>query len=50
MISWKNFCKLYNIDKISILKINIEGGEYPLLNSIIKLYKKCYKIIKNNIK
>ena len=34
MISWKNFCKLYNIDKISILKINIEGGEYPLLNSM----------------
>ena len=31
--TWKTFCKEYNIDKISILKINIEGAEYELLNS-----------------
>jgi hypothetical protein len=34
MISWKTFCKNYNIDKVSILKINIEGSEYPLLHSM----------------
>lgn len=34
VLSWKNFCNLYNIDKISILKINIEGAEYPLLHSL----------------
>ena len=34
MISWKTFCKNYNIDRVSILKINIEGSEYPLLHSM----------------
>jgi len=34
MISWKSFCEMYSIDKISILKINIEGSEYALLNSM----------------
>ncbi len=34
MLSWKTFCKKYNIDKISVLKINIEGSEYALLNSM----------------
>jgi len=34
MISFKTLCKKYNIDKISILKLNIEGAEYSLLNSM----------------
>ena len=34
MISFKTLCKKYNIDKVSILKLNIEGGEYSLLNSM----------------
>ena len=34
MLSWKNFCKNNGIDRISVLKINIEGGEYPLLHSM----------------
>jgi len=34
MISWKSFCEMYSIDKISVLKINIEGSEYALLNSM----------------
>jgi hypothetical protein len=34
MYSWKTFCKKFNIDNISILKMNIEGSEYPLLNSM----------------
>lgn len=34
MLSWKNFCKKFDIDQISILKINIEGMEFPLLNSM----------------
>lgn len=33
-LSWKSFCKKYNIDKVSILKMNIEGAEYPLLHSM----------------
>jgi hypothetical protein len=33
-MSWKNFCKLYDINEISILKMNIEGAEYPLLHSM----------------
>jgi hypothetical protein len=36
MINWKSFCKYYNIDKVSLLKLNIEGSEYPLLNSMGK--------------
>jgi len=34
MLSWKSFCQTFSIDKISILKINIEGGEYGLLNTM----------------
>jgi hypothetical protein len=34
MISWKTFCNNFNIDKVSVLKINIEGSEYPLLHSM----------------
>ena len=34
MISFKTLCKKYNIDKVSILKLNIEGAEYSLLNSM----------------
>ncbi len=34
VISWKSLCKKFNIDQVSILKINIEGMEYPLLNSM----------------
>lgn len=31
--NWKTFCKDFNIDKISVLKLNIEGAEYNLLKS-----------------
>lgn len=31
---WKTFIQEYNIDKISVLKLNIEGAEYELLNSL----------------
>ena len=34
VISWKGLCKRFNIDKVSVLKINIEGAEYSLLNSM----------------
>ena len=34
MISWKTFCRKFNIDKVSILKINIEGSEYSFLDSL----------------
>ena len=34
MLCWKEFCNIYNIKNISVLKINIEGAEYPLLNSM----------------
>jgi len=34
MISWKSLCKKFNIDKVSILKINIEGSEYSFLESL----------------
>ena len=34
MLSWKNFCKKFEIDKVSFLKINIEGAEFSLLNSM----------------
>jgi len=33
-LSWKSFCKQFEIDKISILKMNIEGAEFPLLHSM----------------
>lgn len=36
VLSWKSFCKQYNINKISILKLNIEGSEYPVLASMDK--------------
>jgi autotransporter strand-loop-strand O-heptosyltransferase len=32
--TWKHFCNEYNIKKISVLKINIEGSEYDLLDSL----------------
>ncbi len=32
--TWKDFCNEYNINKISVLKINIEGAEYDLLDSL----------------
>lgn len=34
VMSWKYFCKQFGIDKVSVLKINIEGGEYALLNTL----------------
>ena len=34
MVNYKTFCQLYNIDKVSVLKMNIEGSEYPLLHSM----------------
>lgn len=34
VMSWKYFCKKFGIDKVSVLKINIEGGEYALLNTL----------------
>lgn len=33
-LSWKKFCEDFDIMSVSILKMNIEGGEYPLLNSM----------------
>jgi len=45
MISFKTLCKKYNIDKVSILKLNIEGAEYSLLNSMdIDDYEKIDQI------
>lgn len=45
ILSWKSFCKKFNIDEVSILKINIEGGEYPLLSSMdIEDFKKINQI------
>lgn len=32
--TWKTFIQEYNIEKISVLKVNIEGAEYDLLNSM----------------
>jgi hypothetical protein len=34
MIAWKDFCHLYNIDQVSVLKLNVEGSEYSILNSL----------------
>jgi FkbM family methyltransferase len=34
MLSWKTFCEKFDIDKVSILKINIEGSEYSFLDSL----------------
>lgn len=33
-ITWKVFCRRYQIDRIALLKMNIEGGETALLQSI----------------
>lgn len=35
--TWKTFCKDFNIDRVSVLKINIEGAEYGLLKSMDEL-------------
>jgi hypothetical protein len=46
VLSWKTFCKKYDIDKISILKMNIEGSEYPLLHSMdLEDFEKIDQII-----
>lgn len=34
MMNWKTFCKTFDIGKVSVLKMNIEGGEYALLMSL----------------
>ena len=34
MLSWKTFCNRFQVNNISVLKLNIEGSEYPLLNSM----------------
>jgi hypothetical protein len=33
VITWKNFIERFNVDEISVLKINIEGGEWDLIKS-----------------
>jgi hypothetical protein len=33
-ISWKSFCSKFDITDIAILKMNIEGAEFPLLHSM----------------
>jgi FkbM family methyltransferase len=35
-ISFKTFIKSYNIEKIDLLKVDIESGEYPLFESLQK--------------
>lgn len=46
MLSWKTFCKHYNIDKVSILKINIEGSEYSFLDSLDEIdFSKINQIV-----
>ena len=45
-ITWKTFCKKFNIDKISVLKLNIEGSEYSLLHSMdVKDFDKIDQIL-----
>lgn len=34
MMNWKTFKKTYSVEKVSVLKLNIEGGEYSLLMSL----------------
>ena len=34
MIGWKSFCRKFEIDRVSVLKLNIEGSEYSLLSSM----------------
>lgn len=31
MMNWKTFCNTFLIEKVAVLKLNIEGGEYSLL-------------------
>lgn len=33
-LPWKGFCLIYEVKSVSILKLNIEGAEYPLLHSM----------------
>ena len=35
MVALKDWCKLHDVGEIALIKINIEGGEYPLLDHII---------------
>lgn len=34
MVTWKRFVQTFGLNQIAILKINIEGSEYPLLHSM----------------
>ena len=46
MLSWKTFCNRFNIDKVSILKINIEGSEYSFLDSLDEIdFSKINQIV-----
>lgn len=53
-ISWTDFLKRYNINNIDLLKMNIEGGEKPLLESIVdfgmikRLVISCHDFRANN--
>lgn len=45
VIKWKDLLERFNIDKISILKVNIEGGEWNLIKSLrIKDFKNIDQI------
>jgi hypothetical protein len=33
-LTWKDFCHIFNVDKISVLKINIEKSEYKLIETM----------------
>lgn len=35
-ISFSDFCQKYKLNKISLMKIDIEGGEYEIINSLNK--------------
>jgi hypothetical protein len=35
-LTWKDFCSMYNITDISVLKMNIEGSEYSIIKSFDK--------------
>jgi hypothetical protein len=46
MLSWKTFCKKFNVNEVSILKINIEGSEYSFLDSLDESdYSKINQIV-----
>ena len=34
MLTWRKFCLVHSITSVSLLKLNIEGGEYPLLSNM----------------